>query len=95
MIYILFGFVGGGELNWETRFHIIKGVAQGLAYIEEGGYDLILHRYLKPDIILLDRDMTPKISDFGLARMCARSEKEVFTQHTAGTQYVIKIFIFF
>ncbi|KAG5410612.1 hypothetical protein IGI04_006931 [Brassica rapa subsp. trilocularis] len=76
---------GGGELNWETRFHIIKGVAQGLAYIEEGGYDLILHRDLKPDNILLDRDMTPKISDFGLARMCARSEKEVFTQHTAGT----------
>ncbi|KAG2328855.1 hypothetical protein Bca52824_000035 [Brassica carinata] len=56
---------GGGELNWETRFHIIKGVAQGLAYIEEGGYDLILHRDLKPDNILLDRDMTPKISDFG------------------------------
>ncbi|KAL0848163.1 hypothetical protein Bca101_021410 [Brassica carinata] len=78
---------GGGELNWETRFHIIKGVAQGLAYIEEGGYDLILHRDLKPDNILLDRDMTPKISDFGLARMCARSEKEVFTQHTAGTKY--------
>ncbi|CAG7868622.1 unnamed protein product [Brassica rapa] len=76
---------GGGELNWETRFHIIKGVAQGLAYIEEGGYDLILHRDLKPDNILLDRYMTPKISDFGLARMCARSEKEVFTQHTAGT----------
>ncbi|KAL0668263.1 hypothetical protein Bca4012_030967 [Brassica carinata] len=76
---------GGGELNWQTRFHIIKGVAQGLAYIEEGRYNLILHRDLKPDNILLDRDMTPKISDFGLARMCARSEKEVFTQHTAGT----------
>ncbi|KAH0884343.1 LOW QUALITY PROTEIN: hypothetical protein HID58_060439, partial [Brassica napus] len=76
---------GGGELNWQTRFHIIKGVAKGLAYIEEGGYNLILHRDLKPDNILLHRDMTPKISDFGLARMCARSEKEVFTQHTAGT----------
>ncbi|KAJ0243240.1 PAN/Apple domain-containing protein [Hirschfeldia incana] len=63
-----------------------EGVAQGLAYIEEGGYDLILHRDLKPDNILLDRDMTPKISDFGLARMCARTEKEVFTQHTAGTK---------
>ncbi|KAL0684102.1 hypothetical protein Bca4012_050950 [Brassica carinata] len=82
---------GGGELNWETRFHIIKGVAQGLAYIEEGGYDLILHRDLKPDNILLDRDMTPKISDFGLARMCARSEKEVFTQHTAGTHGYVSL----
>ncbi|CAN6854020.1 unnamed protein product, partial [Brassica oleracea] len=82
---------GGGELNWETRFHIIKGVTQGLAYIEEGGYDLILHRDLKPDNILLDRDMTPKISDFGLARMCARSEKEVFTQHTAGTHGYVSL----
>lgn len=82
-------FVGGGqssgELNWQVRFDIIKGIARGLAYMEEGSRDMIIHRDLKPSNILLDKDMTPKISDFGLARICKRSRNESGMTKVAGT----------
>ncbi|XP_010512808.1 PREDICTED: G-type lectin S-receptor-like serine/threonine-protein kinase SRK [Camelina sativa] len=80
---------GGGqnscELNWQRRFDIIKGIAQGLAYMQEGSRDMIIHRDLKPGNILLDRGMIPKISDFGLARICDRSERETKTTKPSGT----------
>ncbi|XP_023640441.1 G-type lectin S-receptor-like serine/threonine-protein kinase SRK [Capsella rubella] len=80
---------GGGqnscELNWQTRFNIIKGIAQGLAYMQQGSRDMIIHRDLKPGNILLDRGMVPKISDFGLARICNRREREANTTKPSGT----------
>ncbi|KFK37484.1 hypothetical protein AALP_AA4G263400 [Arabis alpina] len=74
-----------GELNWQVRFDIIKGIARGLAYMEERSRGMIIHRDLKPSNILLDKDMTPKISDFGLARICERSGRDSSTTKLAGT----------
>ncbi|KAJ7292292.1 hypothetical protein O6H91_Y287600 [Diphasiastrum complanatum] len=55
-------------LSWQTRLNIALGVAEGLLYLHEGLDIQIILRDLKPSNILLDKDYTPKLSDFGLAR---------------------------
>ena len=57
------------RLEWHTRFRIIKGTCEGLKYIHEELEAPIYHLDLKPDNILLDKDMVPKIADFGLSRI--------------------------
>ena len=56
-------------LEWHTRFKIIKKTCEGLKYIHKELEEPIYHLDLKPDIILLDKDMVPKIADFGLSRI--------------------------
>ncbi|KAJ3670306.1 hypothetical protein LUZ60_010630 [Juncus effusus] len=56
-------------LSWTTRYNIIEGISAGLLYLHEDNGCAIIHRDIKPSNILLDRDMVPKISDFGLARL--------------------------
>ncbi|KAG2557963.1 hypothetical protein PVAP13_8NG104301 [Panicum virgatum] len=54
------------KLDWHMRFKIIKGICEGLKYMHK---ERIYHFDLKPDNILLDKDMVPKIADFGLSRI--------------------------
>ncbi|CAL5032475.1 unnamed protein product [Urochloa decumbens] len=56
-------------LDWHTRYRIIKGTCEGLRYIHEGLEVSILHLDLKPENILLDKNMVPKIADFGISRI--------------------------
>jgi serine/threonine protein kinase len=81
-------FLGGGhssiQFSWETRRKICIGVARGLAFLHEEISPHIIHRDIKASNILLDKDLTPKISDFGLAKFIAPNLTHISTR-VAGT----------
>ncbi|EEC67878.1 hypothetical protein OsI_35514 [Oryza sativa Indica Group] len=71
-------------LDWPTRFKIIKGTCEGLKYLHEGLKPPIYHLDLKPGNILLDKNMVPKLADFGLSKLFTE-EKTRVTQTPIGT----------
>ncbi|KAK3432017.1 hypothetical protein EUGRSUZ_E04087 [Eucalyptus grandis] len=73
------------KLSWSVRFHIIQGVAKGLLYLHRDSCLRVIHRDLKVSNILLDENMNPKISDFGLSRMFEGTQVLVNTHKIVGT----------
>ncbi|KAF3948166.1 hypothetical protein CMV_025802 [Castanea mollissima] len=72
-------------LAWPKRFDIIIGIVRGLLYLHQDSRLQVIHRDLKASNILLDINLNPKISDFGLARTFVRDESEVKTDRVVGT----------
>ncbi|XP_031276357.1 receptor-like serine/threonine-protein kinase SD1-8 [Pistacia vera] len=72
-------------LSWKKRFEIIIGIARGLLYLHQDSTLKVVHRDLKTSNVLLDRDLNPKISDFGLARIFGDDDTEVSTKRVVGT----------
>ncbi|KAM4131561.1 hypothetical protein ACJW30_01G184300 [Castanea mollissima] len=64
-------------LGWEIIYHIAIDIAHGLESLHKGCNTQILHLDIKPQNILLDQDFCPKISDFGLAKLCNRKESTI------------------
>ncbi|XP_020696488.1 G-type lectin S-receptor-like serine/threonine-protein kinase At4g27290 isoform X1 [Dendrobium catenatum] len=72
-------------LNWKMRYKIIIGIARGLLYLHQDSAVRIIHRDLKASNILLNQEMEPKISDFGLARIFRGDDTKSETKRVVGT----------
>jgi len=72
------------KLNWSTRQRICVGIARGLAYLHGESRLKIVHRDIKATNVLLDKDLNPKISDFGLAKLDEEGYTHITTR-VAGT----------
>ncbi|KAK1583959.1 hypothetical protein Q3G72_028605 [Acer saccharum] len=83
--YFIFDDERSKFLSWRKRFDIIIGIARGLLYLHQDSKLQIIHRDLKASNILLDNDLNPKISDFGLARIFRGDDKEANTKRIVGT----------
>ncbi|XP_016554659.2 G-type lectin S-receptor-like serine/threonine-protein kinase At1g61370 [Capsicum annuum] len=82
---LLFDSKKSHQLPWPKRFNMIQGIARGLVYLHRDSCLRVIHRDLKASNVLLDDDMNPKISDFGLARTFQVTQELANTKRIVGT----------
>ncbi|WRX28823.1 S-locus glycoprotein domain - like 10 [Theobroma cacao] len=83
--FFLFDQAQSLSLDWPKRYNIINGIARGLLYLHQDSRQRIIHRDLKTGNILLDSQLNPKISDFGLARSFGENVTKEKTKNVVGT----------
>eukprot|EP01018_Ginkgo_biloba_P014290 Gb_18742 [translate_table: standard] len=65
-------------LDWKQLYSIAIGTARGIAYLHEECANRILHCDIKPHNVLLDANYSPRVSDFGLAKLGKREESHIY-----------------
>ncbi|KAK1275392.1 L-type lectin-domain containing receptor kinase IV.2 [Acorus gramineus] len=81
---LLFDETERDRLGWSERFHIVRGVASGLLYLDEGWEQLVVHRDVNSSNVLLDGEMNARLGDFGIARLYDHGT-DPQTTHVVGT----------
>ncbi|KAF7097896.1 hypothetical protein CFC21_099677 [Triticum aestivum] len=81
-------FRNGACLSWCDRYCIMVGVARGLAYLHLRCHECIIHCDIKPENILLDEDMSPRIADFGMAKLVGRDFSRALTMMRGTIGYL-------
>lgn len=75
----------GGKLNWKEALHFITQIMKGLSHAHSRG---IIHRDIKPHNIMVLRDGSVKVTDFGIARLMSNSQSTM-TQEALGSVHYI------
>ncbi|XP_034710490.1 rust resistance kinase Lr10-like [Vitis riparia] len=83
--YIFSKSIKDCSLSWEKLQNVALGIAKGIEYLHQGCDRRILHFDIKPHNILLDQNFNPKISDFGLAKLCSKEQSAVSMTTARGT----------
>ncbi|CAM0902119.1 unnamed protein product [Alopecurus aequalis] len=81
----LFGSPPETAIGFDKLHEIAVGTAKAVRYLHEECQHRIIHYDIKPENVLLDAGMAPKVSDFGLAKLCDREDTHLTITGARGT----------